>query len=115
MAANGPEGQKMRINSVVSDSLIRIELITHFHRNPGLEGTSMELADMIGRERSRVEGQMKKLVQLHILDERLDNGECYYRYIPPHCIPLPGEKKRRGQEARAEALDQKRETIMEGR
>ena len=76
------------LDNVVSDSLIRIELITHFHRNPGLEGTSMEIAEMIGRDKSRVESQMKKLIQLHILDEICYEGELRYRYVPPHYIPI---------------------------
>jgi len=74
----------------VSDSLIRIELITHFHRNPGLEGTSMELADLIGRDKLRVQSQMKKLVQLNILGEKSFEGEVRYRYLPPRSIPMGG-------------------------
>ncbi len=67
----------------MSDSLIRIELITHFHRYPGLECTPMQMAEAIGRDLSRVECQMKKLVQLQILDERpCEEGSCY-RYVPP--------------------------------
>jgi hypothetical protein len=79
----------------VSDSLIRIELISHFHRNPGLEGTSLELASMIGRDRDRVESQMKKLVQLNILSERQHDGRLYYSYVPPHCVSLFGEREGR--------------------
>ena len=66
-----------------SDSLIRIELITHFHRYPGLECTPMEIAEAIGRDLSRVECQMKRLVQLQILDERPFEGGNRYRYVPP--------------------------------
>jgi hypothetical protein len=72
--------------NTVSDSLIRIEIITHFHRNPGLEGTALELAQSIGRDVCRVEGQMKKLVQLNILDERVLGSQFYYHYIPPHYV-----------------------------
>jgi DNA-binding IclR family transcriptional regulator len=67
----------------VSDSLIRIELITHFHRYPGLECSPVDIAEAIGRDLSRVEFQMKKLVQLRILDERPCEEGNRYRYIPP--------------------------------
>ncbi|RJP31805.1 MAG: hypothetical protein C4536_07265 [Actinobacteria bacterium] len=70
----------------VSDSLIRIELITHFHRNPGLHGTAQEMAEAIGREPCRVECQMNKLVQLHILEETPSNGQNRYRYMQPHSV-----------------------------
>ncbi|NPV59015.1 MAG: hypothetical protein HPY75_05055 [Actinobacteria bacterium] len=68
------------------DSIIRIELITHFHRNPGMEGTPERMADAIGRERKRVEAQLKKLVQLRILEERVKEGVKTYRYLPPVSI-----------------------------
>ena len=68
------------------DSIIRIELITHFHRNPGMEGTPERMADAIGRERQRVEAQLKKLVQLRILEERVKEGVTTYRYLPPVSI-----------------------------
>jgi hypothetical protein len=113
--AEGPKSHDYRLESVVSDSLIRIELITHFHRNPGLEGTSPELADLIGRDRSRVESQMKKLVQLHILDERLSNGELHYKYIPPHCIPMSGERKAQGRQGRIDAFEDHRKSAAESR
>lgn len=87
------ESGKADKHNGVSDSLIRIELISHFHRNPGLEGTSFELAGMIGRDRNRVENQMKKLVQLHILNERLYDGEWLYRYMPPHRISVASDKE----------------------
>ncbi|MBN2026241.1 MAG: hypothetical protein JW854_05730 [Actinobacteria bacterium] len=70
----------------VSDSMIRIELISHFHRNPGLYGTATELADAIGRDPYRVMAQMNKLVQLHILEETPLNGNSRYRYKPPHSV-----------------------------
>jgi predicted transcriptional regulator len=72
--------------NVVSDSLVRIELITHFHRNPGLDATSSDLAEAIGRDSTQVECQIKKLVQLHILEEKPHNGLCHYRYVPPHSV-----------------------------
>jgi predicted transcriptional regulator len=70
----------------VSDSLIRIELITHFHRNPGIENTTAEIAEVVGRDEERVECQLRKLVQLHILEERPSNGLSRYRYVPPHSV-----------------------------
>ncbi len=65
------------------DSIIRIELITHFHRHPGMECTPERMAEAIGRDRLRVEAQLKKLVQLRILQERARGKEVYYRYLPP--------------------------------
>lgn len=65
------------------DSIIRIELITHFHRNPGMESTPACMAEAIGRDLSRVEEQLKKLVQLRILLEKPRGDEVYYRYLPP--------------------------------
>ena len=97
--------KKTGLDNIVSDSLIRIELITHFHRNPGLEGTPMELADMIGRDRARVESQMKKLMQLHILDEILSDGERYYRYVPPHYIPVTKETGNRRRLGRIASIE----------
>ena len=67
----------------LSDSLIRIELITHFHRYPGLECTPTQMAEAIGRDLGRVECQVKKLVQLQILDERPSDEGNRYRYVPP--------------------------------
>jgi hypothetical protein len=83
---SGLEDKRSTSGNGVSDSLIRIELITHFHRNPGLYSTSLELADAIGRDPFRVETQMNKLVQLHILEETPRNGQSRYRYIPPHSV-----------------------------
>ena len=70
----------------VSDSLIRIEIITHFHRNPGLVSSISDMADVTGRDLDRVELQLNKLVQLHILEEHSSNGQCRYRYVPPHSV-----------------------------
>ncbi len=86
MTATGGNEQTGSAN--ISDSLIRIELITCFHCHPGLEGTCSELAERIGRDASRVEGQMKKLVQLKILEELPLEGETRYRYLPPHSLSL---------------------------
>ena len=77
----------------VSDSLIRIELITHFHRYPGVELSPTEMAEATGRDAVRVEYQMKKLVQLHILEERPLNGENRYRYKPPLSVAAFTMKK----------------------
>jgi hypothetical protein len=78
--------RKRKESNGVSDSLIRIEIITHFHRNPGLVSSPEDMADATGRDPYRVECQMKKLVQLHILEEKACNGQCRYRYVPPHSV-----------------------------
>lgn len=83
------------------DSIIRIELITHFHRNPGMEGTTERMAEAIGRERQRVEAQLKKLVQLRILEEGVKEGVTTYRYLPPVSI----SSRRRAEAKSPEAAD----------
>ncbi|MEW6554982.1 MAG: hypothetical protein AB1384_11925 [Actinomycetota bacterium] len=85
MSAAVQEEKEAHFNGV-SDSLIRIEIITHFHRNPGLVSTIRYMADATGRDLDRVERQMNKLVQLHILEEYSNNGKLRYRYVPPHSV-----------------------------
>ncbi|MDY6794260.1 MAG: hypothetical protein SWK76_03105 [Actinomycetota bacterium] len=75
----------------VPDS-VRIELITRFYRNPGIEGTPGQLADIIGPESAHVERQMEKLVQLCILEEKKVGGEIHYVHIPPFSISMSGMK-----------------------
>ncbi len=70
----------------VSDSLIRIEIITHFHRNPGLTASPEELSRAMGRDPSRVERQVRKLVELNILAEMPGNGKGRYQYLPPYSV-----------------------------
>ena len=70
----------------VSDSLIRIEIITHFYRNHGLIASCEELAQAMGRELSRVERQVEKLVRLNILARMPGNGKSRYRYLPPYSV-----------------------------
>jgi hypothetical protein len=93
------EGYYLQQNTV-PDSVVRIELITHFHRNPGLESTAMEMADCIGRHKDQVECQMRKLVQLRILEEQLVGEEMIYRYIPPFSISMFNKKGKSGIESR---------------
>lgn len=102
------EGYYLQQNTV-PDSVVRIELITHFHRNPGLESTAMEMADCIGRQKEQVECQMRKLVQLRILDEQLVGGELIYKYIPPFSISMFNKKGKRGIESRKKEPDKRRE------
>jgi hypothetical protein len=45
-----------------------------------------DMADATGRDLDRVECQMNKLVQLHILEEHSGNGMHRYRYVPPHSV-----------------------------
>lgn len=102
------EGYYLQQNGV-PDSVIRIELITHFHRNPGLESTAIEIADYIGRHREQVECQMRKLVQLHILDEQLVEGQLIYKYIPPFSISMFEKKGNRGVDSRKEEPQKRKE------
>ena len=100
------EGYYLQQNTV-PDSVVRIELITHFHRNPGLESTSMEMADCIGRQKEQVECQMRKLVQLRIHDEQSVGGELIYKYIPPFSISMFNKKGKRGIESRKKEPDKR--------
>jgi hypothetical protein len=102
------EGYYLQQNGV-PDSVVRIELITHFHRNPGLESTAMEMADCIGRQREQVECQMRKLVQLRILDEQLVGEELIYKYIPPFSISMFNKKGKGGIENRKEESKNRKE------
>ena len=102
------EGYYLQQNTV-PDSVVRIELITHFHRNPGLESTAMEMADCIGRHKDQVECQMRKLVQLRILEEQLVGEEMIYKYIPPFSISMFNKKGKRGVEARKKGPDKRKE------
>ena len=102
------EGYYLQQNSV-PDSVVRIELITHFHRNPGLESTATDMANCIGRQREQVECQMRKLVQLRILDERLVGEELIYKYIPPFSISILKERRKRGIESRKGEETKRRE------
>lgn len=86
------DGYYMKSN-VIPDSVIRIELLTYFHRNPGAENTAMELAECIGRRGEQVECQIRKLVQLGILNEKPVAGEFVYKYIPPFSISMFKQKK----------------------
>jgi hypothetical protein len=80
----------------IPDSVVRIELISHFHRNPAWEGTCHQLARTMGREIEQVERQMRKLVELNIVQEIVIGGENRFRYVPPFSISLRerGRKRR---------------------
>ena len=98
------------LQNTVPDSVVRIELITHFHRNPGLESTAMEMADCIGRHKDQVECQMRKLVQLRILEEQPVGGATIYKYIPPFSISMLNKKKKKGIGARRKEPEKSKET-----
>jgi hypothetical protein len=87
------KAEKPAAGNGVSDSLIRIEIISHFHRNPGLVSTPAEISDVTGRELQRVERQMNRLVQLNILEENIGNGNPSYHYVPPYSVAAYLSKK----------------------
>ncbi len=66
-----------------SESLVRIELLTLFHRNPGLVCNCAFLAEATGREVEVVRAQAEKLSDLRILEAVEESGEKRYRYLPP--------------------------------
>ncbi|MBC7254132.1 MAG: hypothetical protein H5T72_09210 [Actinobacteria bacterium] len=81
-----PTNAKAAIHDGTSESLVRIQILTLFHRNPGLVGTSVELAEAIGRNPVTVREQIRKLARLRILEEIEVRGEAAYRYLPPRSI-----------------------------
>lgn len=81
-----PTKSKAAIYNGTSGSLVRIQLLTLFHRNPGIRGTAAELAEAIGRDPDAVEEQVRKLAQLRILEEVNEGGGSTYRYLPPRRI-----------------------------
>lgn len=89
-----PTTKKAAMYNGTSGSLVRIELLTLFHRNPGLAGTTAELAEAIGRDPDAVEEQIRKLTQLRILEEVRSKGDTVYRYHPPQALGrVQGNKK----------------------
>lgn len=81
-----PTKRKAVMNNGTSGSLVRIQLLTLFHRNPGLKGTCDELADAIGRDPDTVAEQARKLTHLRILEEVEVEGGYAYRYLPPRAV-----------------------------
>ncbi|MGQ9476459.1 MAG: hypothetical protein ACUVRX_01605 [Actinomycetota bacterium] len=81
-----PAKTKAAIYNGSSESLVRIQILTLFHCNPGLMGTSVELAEAIGRDPDTVAAQVRKLADLRILEEVEAGGGVAYRYLPPRCL-----------------------------
>lgn len=67
----------------VPDSVVRIELISFYHRNPDFYETSDEVVKLFDYQAEQVQSQLEKLVSLKILEEVKENGSTYYRYLPP--------------------------------
>lgn len=70
-------------NGKVPDSVVRIELISFYHRNPEFCETSEEIVKMFDYQVEQVHSQLEKLVGLKILEEVKEDGKVYYRYLPP--------------------------------
>ena len=69
----------------IPDSVIRVELITFFHRYAEASFEACEIAERLGRDPLQVEAQLERLAQLNILDKLEMEGETVYRYRPPYC------------------------------
>jgi hypothetical protein len=69
----------------IPDSVIRVELITFFHRYPGTHFGACEIAERLERDPLQVEAQLERLAQLNILEKSEMEGETVYRYRPPYC------------------------------
>lgn len=67
----------------VPDSVVRIELISFYHRNPEYVETSDEIVKNFEYRADQVRGQLEKLVALKILESVEEEGKTYYRYLPP--------------------------------
>lgn len=65
------------------DSVVRIELISFYHRNPDFFETSEEIVKNFEYREDQVCGQLERLVHLKILEKVEKNGTAYYRYLPP--------------------------------
>lgn len=81
-----PAKTKAAIYNGTSESLVRIQILTLFHCNPGMMGTCVELAEAIGRDPDTVAAQVRKLADLRILEEVEAGGVAAYRYLPPRCL-----------------------------
>ncbi len=87
-------GERDRRGNGCSEGLIRIELLTLFHRNPGLVCSCSFLAEATGREVGVVQEQAEKLMDLRILEAVEEGGERRYRYMPPQTFTrLPESDK----------------------
>lgn len=82
-----------------SESLVRIEILTLFHRNPGLVGSPEYLAEAIGRDLATVNEQAHKLAHLRILEMIQVEERTCYRYLPP-----PAENRTLARESRAKKV-----------
>ncbi len=71
------------IKAKVPDSVVRIELISFYHRNPEYFETSDEIVKNFEYRAEQVRGQLDKLVALKILEQVEQDGQAYYRYLPP--------------------------------
>lgn len=67
----------------VPDSVVRIELISFYHRNPDFYETSEEIVKNFGYHFEQVYAQLENLVRLKILEKVMENDSAYYRYLPP--------------------------------
>ncbi len=70
-------------SSKVPDSVVRIELISFYHRNPEYFETSEEIVKLFDYHIEQVHSQLEKLVSLRILEKVKEDGGTYYRYLPP--------------------------------
>lgn len=84
------KGSKVLNGNGCSDGLLRIELLTIFHRNPGLVCSCSFLAEATGRDMETVQEQAEKLLDLRILAAEEREGERRYRYLPPRMISVQG-------------------------
>ncbi len=77
---NGSNGDRL---SGVPDRVVRVELITFYHRNPHLCETSEAICSCLNYSAEQVARQLEELVRLNILERMEKDGAVFYRYLPP--------------------------------
>ncbi len=82
MLENGNNGK--HLTAGVPDRVVRVELISFYHRNPDFCETSEVISRHFECYRAeQVCRQLENLVELRILEKVEENGEIRYRYLPP--------------------------------
>ena len=77
------EGSNGSNGSGVPDRVVRVELISFYHRNPELCETSDVISGYFDYRKEQVCRQLENLVDLRILERVEQDGQVLYRYLPP--------------------------------
>jgi|GEM_PF-2664460 len=77
---NGGNGKHF---SGVPDRVVRVELISFYHRNPHLCESPEAICACFEYDPEQVCRQLEELVRLNILERAEMDGSVFYRYLPP--------------------------------